>query len=222
MIRNERGSVTFYAIWMLIVTFFLMFLIVNVIGIYAAKEQASISAEQAALAATDVVYDTVDEVIDDYRGPILENIDNDDLEGQPELGGESLREEIEEKKDDLLNQGLYGGQAKMEAIDIVLSSKLQDKKYGNLKSDIQEALFNIRDDIENIANRVVSSNNGDSAETAIHFFNDENRIEVKTNSSFKAVQYEKIFRGVSDDIPQKSAGPKIEFISNIEWVNISL
>lgn len=222
MIKNERGSATLFAIWMLGLTAIFLILIVNIIKVYAAKEQASMNAEQAALSATDVVYDAVSEVIDDYEGPELENVD--DLIDLPDLGSENkLQKEIDNKKEQLENsEGLYENQAEMEAIDMILTKKLSKAKYENLKENLEEALTNITDDMENVADQVIVDNNGETSETILYYFNNENRIEVKTESSFDGVQYQEFFAGVSDNVPQAAVGPKIEFIDKIDWSDIMI
>ena len=225
-IKNERGSASFYAIWMLGLTAILLILIVNIVKVYATKEQASISAEQAVLAATDVVYDVVNEEIDDYEGPIPDgDEDNDEGENEPpDLDVENeLREEINDKKREIQNNsGISESQAKVAAVNSVLSDKLKEDEYRNLKESIQLALQNATSNIKSIGGNIAVENKGNLSDTIIYFFNDENRIEIETAVDFEEEQFQNFFVGASDSVSQKAIGPKIEFVTELDWNNITI
>lgn len=247
--KNEHGSVTFYAIGMLGVTAILLFLFVNMIKIYATENQASISAEQAAIAATDVVFDTVYEAVTknsyiDWLESRKESLE-DEMDTEEELSASEtakileeiaaiddvldFKDDVEDEKNNLIGQGLYKNQAGMEAVDTVLTEKLEKSQlpfdhsiYDNFKNRVEIALNASRYGMSPIANQIVSENNGETSETVVYMFNSENRIEVKTAAKYEESSYEGIFTRGTENIEQEAVGPSIKFIDEIHWINSSL
>mgnify|MGYP001183575212 CR=1 FL=1 len=235
--KNERGSVAFYTIGLLAVTGVLLFFLVNMIKIYATGQQASTSAEQAAIAATNVMFEEVYDAVTDHT--YIHNLEErkedleDEMDSEEELTDDRIEEieeeieaiddvldfseDVEEEKGDFLGGGEYKNQAAMAAIDQVLSEKLQKDLpslhhsiYSSLKTRVQQHLNMASGNISSSAEQVVIDNGGESSETVVYMFNDENRIEVKT-----AAKYEE----TNENIEQKAVGPSVQFIDYISWVN---
>lgn len=242
--KNERGSVTFYAIGLLGVTAILMFLLVNMIKIYATEHQASISAEQAAIAATDVIFDTVYDAVTDngYIDDLEERKEDleEQLDSEEELSAEAIaiileeiaaiddvlgfEADVEIEKNNLIDQGLYKNQAGMGAVDIVITEKLEKSwltfnhsVYVGLRTKVQLALNDAINEVRTAGNQIVDRNSGETSESVIYMFNDENRIEVKTAAKYDESSYEGIFTRGTENIEQEAVGPSIKFIDQIQW-----
>lgn len=206
--NNERGATSFYAIWLLLVTAVLLVLIVNIVKVYAAKEQASVSAEQAALAATDVVYESVRDAIDQYDSDAVEGI----------ISRKKLKDKIKEKKKDVLRRlpGFTESEAEREAIDQVLSAELRKPSHGRLRHDIFAALQHAITDVKRTAKEMIEENGGKvTNKTTILYFNDDARIEITSEVHYEESTFGSYITGSGGDLPQKAVGPKIDFVLHL-------
>lgn len=204
VLKSQKGNAVILTIWTLSVLGLMIVIIMNIAKVYVVKEQASIAAEQASLAASAVVYDEV--------GKVIEHYENEDL-----FEDETLQEKVEKEEQRLQSQNgnLSLNEAHIQAIDYVLLQVLRQDEA--LREEIKGALERAGGDVQAVVSNIISKNGGKPSGTQIHYFNDDKRIEVVTSARFEAVKYKSMFTGSDSDVSQRGIGIEIPFVDEVGW-----
>jgi hypothetical protein len=216
-LSNEKGNIALLTLGLMSVMIIMFLFLTNFVKVFSIKEQASTNAQQASLAATSVVYEEVDEAIDEYEMTLIAN-------GKKIFEGESLSERIDKRQDQYTD--VSQNEAHIKATDEVISEELSgiglnqkilnDILLDHLTSSqtIEEIKYEVAD--------VISSNRGTVANSDIYYM-DDSQITVKTSSKYKAVKFDSFIPDDKRDINQTGTGPEISFVKYLDgWDDLTI
>lgn len=203
-IHNEEGNITLLTLGLLGVMALMFAVLLNLVKVFAVKQQAANAAEQASLAATAEIYRVVEEAIDDI----------------PEPFQTTLEEQIEMKKIQLESHYAWSDREfYLEAVDQVLAEKLAnplDPAYLLLKTGIESGLYNDKDEILDAAAVAITSDGGALTGTQIKI-DSQYRVEVRTSSIYRAYKYDDLIPEDKRQIYQVGKGPELAFLRYVQW-----
>ena len=213
LLKEERGNITLFTIGAMFIVMLMFIFTINLAKVFAVKEQASTSTQQASLAATAVLYEQVWDAIDDYERTLLGSVTSLPM---------TTRERVDEQTRHLQNShpSWSFNEAYVEAIDQVLSDEL---KHGLGKAQLKRALMNkLNPDViyamKEKARETILANGGTLDGAEIRLF-DDNRVYVRAATKMKSIDYGSFFSGFEDDVFQTGAGPKIDFLDELGWID---
>ncbi|HYK72887.1 MAG TPA: Tad domain-containing protein [Pseudoneobacillus sp.] len=209
---NQKGNTMLFTLGMLSIMMVMFIFVVNLTKVLAVKEQSNTTAQQASLAVTSILYESLWEKFKDYKEiPVL-----------PETPGlpvnKSIEEKVEEREMDLRTNSSYAHfsekELHIEAIDQILVEELQKPTGKKLKEQMElEMSYQILPEMKDVARETILDNNGNLEESQLFIKN--NRIEIKASQTVKATTFGEFFKGLEDRLFQQSAGPKISFLSEL-------
>lgn len=209
---NERGSGVLLTIFNFAIVGIMLIFVLNIAMAFTKKEQASIAAEHASLAATSVLYEQVYENVKSYK----KVIDADIKEGTIDIL-KTIEEKVEEREDKLMYSQpfLSKNERHIQAIDEVLSSEIKDD---HLFSDqVLQAVRNAESYIDGSVQNTIGKNHGKDAASDYKWEFQEYRIVVEAKTRFEAVHYNGLSFGKNSDISQVGRGPEISFLEALGW-----
>ena len=215
-IREEKGSITLLTLGLLGVMALLFAVLLNLVKVYAVKQQASTAAQQASLAATSEIYRAVTKAIQDTdnAGLLCPGPGGVGLNLWPK----TIAEQIQDKKWDLRGQypSWTDRELELEAIDLVLADTLHDVRYVCLKDQIELELDLSTSTIKQAGLDKVYSNGGETVDTDIDI-NHRYQVEVKTSSEYRAYKYDEWIPDNNRNIRQVGLGPELKFLRYVNW-----
>lgn len=209
-LQQERGNAALFMIGLLSIMMVLFVFVFNLTKIFAVKEEANTTAQQASLAATSVLYDQLDEAIEEYEKEIIGIVDS-----YPE----SIEQKIEKKETELQSDAGYNdysvNEIKLEAMDIVLTDELRhgigrkelDYKLG------QEITNGILPDMMSQAQSTILENDGNLSEATLSI--KDGQVFVHASNTVEGTAFKGFFQDLKEDLFQTSAGPKVDFIEEL-------
>ncbi|MED4785105.1 TadE/TadG family type IV pilus assembly protein [Brevibacillus choshinensis] len=208
LLRNERGNMT---ILVLTVFFFMLLVIFTVLfnfsSVFVDKEVAANSAELASLAATDVIYDEVEEAIHSYDHSIVNWID-------PVYIWPLVEEEM--KSIEAANPDWSSSEVQFEAIDRVLLVAIP--VYPDLLTHVVIGLDQASSDIPGVVTDILASNKSTLSGSSIKLFNGEDRIEVRTSVRYESKTFGMDFMPKhAEQIYQTGKSRTIGFVKVTGW-----
>lgn len=211
-LKNERGSGVLLTIFNFAIVGILLALIINIAMVYTKKEQASIAAEHASLAATSVLYDEVNKVVDSY----VKVVDIKPDEGSIEII-KTLKEKVEERERELvfLDPTLTKNERRIQAIDDILSAEVRDD--GILAMQVSDAVRAAEANFDSVIKDIISKNHGKDAAEDYDWQYKDYHIVVQAETEFEPTQYNGIQFGSKEDISQVGTGPEISFLRSLGW-----
>lgn len=221
VVSNQRGNIALFTLGLLSVFFILFVFIFNLAKVYAVKEMAHTSSQQASLAATAVFYQGIMKAVDEYDSlpPILDEI----LDPAAPLPF-TLEWKIKQRKESLANQAGFQNKSvnerHIEAIDQVLSEELSGIIVDvRLKNTIVNK-FNsqIKYEMIDAARDVILANGGTLKDAEMTLFRN-NRVYISSGHDLQATTIGKYFEGVKEQISQLSAGGKIAFLPSLNGLS---
>lgn len=224
-VKNERGNASFYLIWMTFILGLMLILVMNIADVFLVNQQASIGAEQASIAATDVVFEAVRDAVDDYDDYLEEKFYLTAAIGEIFQIEWTLGYRINEKEQDLLHSGYSANEAAIEAVDSVVTSHLPGDD-GKLKDFIIQEIGNKTPTIRSVVSSVISSNKGDTTNAKVTLFKEESgsfsvgssfHVEVVSSKEFKGTEFQSFISSVEEDMKQVSLGPTIDFAKKLHY-----
>jgi hypothetical protein len=217
IVRQERGNAALLMIGLLSIMMVLFIFVFNLSKIFAVKEEASTTAQQASLAATSVLYSQVDEVISDYEKT---------LEGTVDKVPESIGMKIQKKEIELRLSSSYDdysdNEIKLEAMDIVLTEELQrgvgkDKLHDMLNEELYQTTLK---DMQAQAQTTIVQNNGNLAGAELVI--DDGQVFVRASNTVEGTSYKGFFTDLKEDLFQTAGGPKIDFLTELRNFNVEV
>ncbi|MBS4210372.1 pilus assembly protein TadG-related protein [Bacillus sp. FJAT-50079] len=207
--KNESGNVIVFMLGLLSVMMILFVFVVNLTQVLAVKEKANTTAQQASLAATAVLYEEIWDSIDEYERTLTWDED----ESQPETIAEKVEKQINQLRRNPAYSQDSDNEIKRRALNDVLTQELRsnDQLATKLERDIR---FFIIPSMKHVAAATISENDGSVSGAEMTLFK-EGRIYVEASNSVKAASYKNYFLGVEKKLFQQSAGPKIDFSSQL-------
>jgi Putative Flp pilus-assembly TadE/G-like len=217
IVRQERGNAALLMIGLLSIMMVLFIFVFNLTKIFAVKEEASTTAQQASLAATSVLYSQVDEVISDYEKT---------LEGTVDKVPESIGMKIQKKEIELRSSSSYDdysdNEIKLEAMDIVLTEELQrgvgkDKLHDMLNEELYQTTLK---DMQSQAQTTIIQNNGNLTDATLVI--DDGQVFVRASNTVEGTSYKGFFTDLKEDLFQTAGGPKIDFLTELRNFNVEV
>jgi hypothetical protein len=210
IVREERGNAALLMIGLLSIMMVLFIFVFNLTKIFAVKEEASTTAQQASLAATSVLYSQVDEVINDYEKT---------LEGTVDKVPESIAMKIQKKEIELRSSSSYDdysdNEIKLEAMDIVLTEELQrgigkDKLHKMLNKELYQSTLK---DMQSQAQTTIIQNNGNLTDATLVI--DDGQVFIRASNTVEGTSFKGFFTDLKEDLFQTAGGPKIDFLTEL-------
>ena len=233
-LQNERGNIMLLSICLMGVLVVMFLMLTSFVKAFYIKDKASSAAEQASLAATAYVYEKVDDAINEIDKRFLLELgsvnvetggtgpapaEGSSAEVDITVGKKKLEDQIEEKQKILESSSKYTtNEARIEAIDEVLSDELQrdGPRQAIVEDVLREALgSDAMAELLPIVSNVIEENGGTAAGSEIHYFNEENRIEIQTSSTYKPTIFENLFPKEGMEVEQRGEGPEVKFIEQL-------
>ncbi|WP_404406811.1 pilus assembly protein TadG-related protein [Jeotgalibacillus malaysiensis] len=210
-LKEERGNITIFILGLMVILIALIMLVLNFSNALIAKEQANSAAQQASLAATAVLYERLDEAIEEYESEVVGIVDS-----YPK----SIEEKVEERTSELSSGEMSGyslNEIQNKALDQVMAEELS-KGLGDdlLREKIEEEMeFSWSLDMREAAKNAILANGGTLDEAEITFFSD-GQIVVSAAHDVEVTQYNDWFSGINENIKRQSAGPELAFVKELE------
>ncbi len=210
-LQEEHGNAALFMIGMLSIMMVLFIFVFNIAKIFAVKEEAQTTTQQASLAATSVLYDQIDDAINDYETSIIGTVDS-----YPE----SIEKKIQKKKEELHADPSYNdysdNEISLEAMDIVLTDEL---RHGVGKKKLDETLEQhirngILPDMMAQARETISDNDGNLSGSTLVI--EDGQVFVHASNTVKGTTIKGFFHNLKGDLFQTSGGPKIDFIEELD------
>jgi len=204
-IKNENGSTTFLTVGILFFGVLLMILFLNIIKMFAVDDRANTSAEQASLAATSVVYDNMMSLIETFSYP---------CDGEVCYLIEDYDEVAQAVSSN--NPSYTASQVEREAIDQLLTTKIP--QISDLKKAVKQRMEGMSSDISLAVSNVINENKGNPLGTTIEYFNEDNRILIRTTATFENVEAGFIEKN-TEDIENVGLRMEVPFAHSVNWVD---
>lgn len=209
-LQTEKGNISLFTIGLLSIMIILFIVVLNLSKILAVKEEANKTSQQASLVATSILYEEIWDSVNKYEDTIIGKVDK-----YPE----TISEKVDKRTLLLQGQSKYreytSNEIRLEAIDQVFTEELKngigkDDFKDILKADIEYQIF---PDMRSAVQDSIRNNDGSLSGAKIGF--DDGRIYVKASNNFIATSYDGFLKDFSKKLFQRSTGPKIDFISEL-------
>ncbi|WP_077210656.1 Tad domain-containing protein [Bacillus dakarensis] len=204
-IKNEKGSGVILTIFNFAVVGIMLILVLNIAMAFTKKEQASIAAEHASLAATSAIYDEVNDVVDSHV-KIIEVEDGINIL-------EPLIDKVEARKASLSSSDLSSNEIHIKAVNDVLMDEIPDDPVLEMK--LKNAVEDAFDHIPNTISNVIDLNHGKKTDYDWEFRDYQINVEAKTE--FEAAHHNGINFGSDQDISQVGIGPEVPFLESLGY-----
>lgn len=212
ILNNEKGNMTLLMISILGCMLLLSVIILNFSKVLAVKEQADTTTQQASLAASSVIYDHIEESINEYDreafllNPLRKPLSKKVEDWQRKLSRDSKYREYSENE------------INTEAIDLAIKEEFSSDQSSLLRSILDNNLKELEPQMMSVAREVIQENKGKLDGAEMRF--EHNRIYIKAANEFKATKYDTLLEGFHKKLYQESAGPEIDFLSELSiWKN---
>jgi Putative Flp pilus-assembly TadE/G-like len=216
-LQNERGNIALFVIGILAVMMILFVFVLNLSKVFAVKEQADSTTQQASIAATAVMYEELEGVIAEYETWLIGKLDS-----YPETIGEKVDEKIIDLNSDPDYNDYSANEISIEALDMVLIEELE---HGFGKKELAEKLEDeIEHDIvkkmKNKARQTIVENGGNLEGATLEIENGQ--VYVKASNTVEGTSYKGFFDNFSDELFQQSGGPKMDFLEHIPFFDVGV
>jgi hypothetical protein len=209
-LQQEHGNAALFMIGLLSIMMVLFVFVFNLTQIFAVKEEANTTAQQASLAATSVLYDQLDEAIEKYEKSIIGTVDS-----SPETIGQKIeKKEIQLRSDAGYNE-YSENEIKLEAMDIVLTEELRHGLGKDKLDDImgEEIYQRTLSDMVSQAKSTILENGGNLTDATLTIKNGQ--VFVHASNTMEGTAFKGFFQDIKEDLFQTSAGPKVDFIEEL-------
>ncbi|MEG9298977.1 pilus assembly protein TadG-related protein [Mangrovibacillus sp. Mu-81] len=217
IVRQERGNAAILMIGLLSIMMVLFIFVFNLSKIFAVKEEANTTAQQASLAATSVLYSQVDEVINDYEKT---------LEGTVDKVPESIGMKIQKKEIELKSSSSYDdysdNEIELEAMDIVLTEELyrgvgKDKLHDMLNEELYQITL---EEMQSQAQTTIIQNNGNLSGATLVV--DDGQVFVRASNTVEGTSFKGFFTDLKEDLFQTAGGPKVDFLTELSKFDVKI
>lgn len=208
LLKNEKGSAAIYLLWMMTVIIVLSIIIVNVVRVYAVKQQASAAAQLGAIAATSEILIATEDAIKEFDEAMMEALEEEE-------DYEPLWDIIVEKKNDYLSLGYAEEEAFIKALNEILPGRLGDpilKNFFEVKFRLNPTLST---NMYRSAQEVIKENEGNEEHLEILISSDKYRVEVRTDATYETITDGTLIDTFTKDIPQEGYGPPLSYLKYV-------
>ncbi|NQD66197.1 Tad domain-containing protein [Bacillus haikouensis] len=216
IVRQDRGNAAILMIGLLSIMMVLFIFVFNLSKIFAVKEEANTTAQQASLAATSVLYSQVDEVINDYEAALIGTVDK-----LPESIGKKIQKKEFELQSDSSYDDYSDNEIELEALDIVLTEELQrgvgkDQLHDMLNIELYETIK----EMEAQAQTTIIQNNGNLSGATLVV--DDGQVFVRASNTVEGTSFKGFFTDLKEDLFQTAGGPKVDFLTELSKFDVKI
>jgi Putative Flp pilus-assembly TadE/G-like len=216
IVRQDRGNAAILMIGLLSIMMVLFIFVFNLSKIFAVKEEANTTAQQASLAATSVLYSQVDEVINDYEAALIGTVDK-----IPESIGKKIQKKEFELQSDSSYDDYSDNEIELEALDIVLTEELQrgvgkDQLHDMLNIELYETIK----EMEAQAQTTIIQNNGNLSGATLVV--DDGQVFVRASNTVEGTSFKGFFTDLKEDLFQTAGGPKVDFLTELSKFDVKI
>jgi hypothetical protein len=217
IVRQERGNAAILMIGLLSIMMVLFIFVFNLSKIFAVKEEANTTAQQASLAATSVLYSQVDEVINDYEAGLVGTVDK-----LPESIGKKIQKKEFELQSDSSYDEYSDNEIELEALDIVLTEELhsgvgKDQLHDMLNNELYQITLK---DMKSQAQSTIIQNNGNLSGATLVV--DDGQVFVRASNTVEGTSFKGFFTDLKEDLFQTAGGPKIDFLTELNNFDVKI
>lgn len=214
-LKNERGSGLVYMLWIMVTSIAICVIVLNIVKVYAVKQQAANATQLAALAGTSVwvnagkdAIEAFDDLID--QDPVPEDV----LDQLLADNGKSIEKLVDEKAAEYRYSGIAKDVAYINAMNDILTPRIAE--YGKLKSLMNSHVGGVIGNFKGTIREVVKKNGGNAERIEVAFTSDF-RVEVKAEVTFESItdSAEEYIKSITEDVPQKGYGLSLKFLSGV-------
>jgi hypothetical protein len=216
-LENERGNIALFVIGILAVMMISFVFILNLSNVFAVKEQANTTTQQASIAATAVLYEELDGVIAEYENMIIGIVDS-----YPETIAEKVDEKIIALNSDSDYSDYSANEISIAALDIVLIEELEhgigkEELAMKLETEIEQDIIK---KMKDAARQTIVDNGGNLEGASLEIKNGQ--VFVVASNTVETTSFKDIINHFSDELFQQSGGPKIDFLEHIPFFDVGL
>lgn len=211
LIRNDKGHISILMIWLLLLTGLVIVFSVNIMGAFAVKQQTSTASQQAALTATDIIYDYTLDGVKKYDESLIGI-------GEGLIDGKSIEKKIKDRKEEYL---WTRDISESKALRLSVNEILTEEVPGNdkLKDAIKNEVNNAANEIPSRVSSKLSSNKASSTSYKVKLFDNDQRVVIEGTGKFNSVKADNFISEFTMDVKQVSKGPRIPFIEKLDFDN---
>ncbi len=211
LIKNDRGHISILMIWLLVLTGLVIVFSVNIMGAFAVKQQTSTASQQAAVTATDIIYDYTLIGVKKYDESLIGI-------GDGLIDGKSIEKKIKDRKEEYL---WTRDISESKALRLSVNEILTEEVPGNdkLKDAIKNEVNNAANEIPSRVSSKLSSNNASSTSYKVKLFDNDQRVVIEGTGKFTSVEADNFISSFTMNVKQVSKGPRIPFIGKINFDN---
>ncbi|CAJ1004226.1 MULTISPECIES: Tad domain-containing protein [Bacillales] len=208
LLGNQRGNMTVFVLTIFFFLSLVMFtLLFNMSTIFVDKEVAANSAQQASIAAVQIIYEEAEEAIREYDSSIAGMLDPDFIMVKVDLETMRLRS---------IHPDWSESEVRYRAIDNVLLSHVPANGvlYGYLYQGLESAQRKIRE----AAGEILQANGATRSGSVVTMFDSDMRIEVETSVRYQSDTFGLAFLNtVTEKVKQTAKSRRIAFAEVMGW-----
>ncbi|MEL3973653.1 hypothetical protein AAEO50_15290 [Rossellomorea oryzaecorticis] len=211
LIKNDRGHISILMIWLLLLTGLVIVFSVNIMGAFAVKQQTSTASQQAALTATDIIYDYTLLGVKKYDETLIGI-------GEGMIEGKSIEKKIKDRKEEYMwTRDISENKALRLSVNEILREEIpgNDKLRDAVKNEVNNAV----DEIPSRVSNKLYSNNVSSTNYKVKLFDSDQRVVIEGTGEFNSVEADNFIGSFTKNIKQVSKGPRIPFIDELDFEN---
>jgi hypothetical protein len=213
LLGNQRGNITVFVLTIFFFLSLLMFvLLFNMSTIFVDREVAVNSAQQASIAATQIVYEEAKSAIETYDRAITRLLNPEFLMPQVYSKEDFLRSEHPDWSD---------AEIRWNAIDHVLLSNLPGN--GELSMYVSIGMAEAKRRLPDVVEAILRENGAKTSGSEVVMFNEDQRIQVETAVEYESETFGLQFLGTHrDEVKQTAESRRIGFLEVFRWPDTTL
>lgn len=217
-VSNERGNGLVYILWIMVTSIVICVIVLNIAKVYAVKQQAATATQQAAIAGSFEYVNATKQVIAAFDELIAMEVEVEEEEAEDEETEEtdimSLSELIDEKASENKRKGQLEEIAYINALNEILPT-MEIRFPDEYQSTMSLYLIPAKKDVEEMAQKVITENDGNLEHFKVNLVLPDYRIEVKASVTYESITDEEFMKNLEEEVLQKGTGPSLSFLKGI-------
>jgi hypothetical protein len=208
LLGNQRGNMTVFVLTIFFFLSLVMFTVLfNMSSIFVDKEVAANSAQQASIAAVQIIYEEAEEAIREYDRSIAGMLNPDFIMGEVDLEKMRLRSAHPDWSE---------SEVRYHAIDNVLLSHVPAN--GSLYGFLYQGLASAQDEIPEVVGEILQANGATRSGSVVTMFDSDMRIEVETSVRYQSETFGLAFLNTdTEQVKQTAKSRRIAFAEVMGW-----
>lgn len=216
-VSNERGNGLVYILWIMVTSIVICVIVLNIAKVYAVKQQAATATQQAAIAGSFEYVNAAKQVIAAFD-QLIAMEDEEEAEGEEteETVNMSLSDLIDEKASENKGKGQLEEIAYINALNEILPT-MEIRFPDEYQLIMSLYLIPAKKDVEEMAQKVITENDGNLEHFKVNLVLPDYRIEVKASVTYESItdESEEFMKNLEEEVLQKGTGPSLSFLKGI-------